>query len=88
MVLEISIAGGAYADIITAGGTFVTGAYTGADLDRLREPDRRTQCLERQLRRLHRQCGHSAASGQRAERAVEVAHGVGQQRGGRGCEDR
>ena len=29
MVLEISIAGGAYADIITAGGTFVTGAYTG-----------------------------------------------------------
>jgi hypothetical protein len=28
MVLEISIAGGAYADIITAGGVFVTGGYT------------------------------------------------------------
>ncbi len=30
MVLEISIAGGAFADIITAGGTFVSGGYTGA----------------------------------------------------------
>ena len=29
-VLEISINGGAYADIITAGGTFVSGAYNGA----------------------------------------------------------
>ena len=38
MVLEISIAGGACADIITAGGTFVTGAYTGADLHRLHSP--------------------------------------------------
>ncbi len=28
-VLEISIAGGAFADIITAGGTFVSGGYTG-----------------------------------------------------------
>lgn len=29
MVLEISINGGAFTDIITAGGTFVTGGYTG-----------------------------------------------------------
>ena len=30
MVLEISINGGAFADIIGAGGSFVSGAYTGA----------------------------------------------------------
>ena len=29
MVLEISIDGGAYQDIVTAGGSFVTGGYTG-----------------------------------------------------------
>src|SRR6185369_1053891 len=29
-VLEISINGGAFTDIVTAGGSFVTGGYTGA----------------------------------------------------------
>ncbi len=47
VVLEVSINGGAFADITTGGNAFITGGYTAVDLHLLRQPDCRTTGLER-----------------------------------------
>ena len=87
MVLEIAIAGGAFQDIITAGGSFVSGPYNGT-IDtgfaiRSREgrpgPATPAAILDD---------GEPAGGRQRAERAFQVAHDIRQQHPCSGCENR
>ncbi len=75
MVLEISIDGGAFQDILAAGGSFTAGGYNSTISTALPESARRTCRLDRQLRRLYHHDGEPAGRGQRAEHPVEVAHG-------------
>ena len=97
MVLEISINGGAFADILTAGGSFVTGGYTHTISTDLWQSDCRPHGLEWPLRwddgraNLHHNDGQPAGGSQWAEHPIEVARGHRQQRrrrGRAGCADR
>ena len=77
MVLEISINGGAYADIITAGGTFVTGGYTGPISTAFASPIGGRNAWNGNSGGYITSYGHPAACGQRPDDEVEVADGDG-----------
>ena len=79
MVLEISINGGAFSDIIAAGGTFVVGGYNATISTAFGNPIGGRHGLERSLGRvgrgasLHHDEGQSAGRRLRAAYSVEVA---------------
>ena len=86
MVLEISIAGGAYADILAAGGSFVTGGYTHTISTGFMSPIAGRMAWSGALwwddggADLHYDDGQPAGGRQWAEHPIEVARGHRQQR--------
>ena len=74
-VLEISIGGGAFTDIIAAGGSFVTGGYTGTISTSFSNPYRWSPGVERELRWLYHHHGEPAGGRCRTEYRLALAHG-------------
>ena len=87
-VLEISIGGGAFQDIIAAGGSFVTGGYTGTISCSFSESAGRTSGVGRHLSWLYHDNGEPAACRGRAEHRAALAHGQRHQRLGFGLAGR
>ncbi len=72
-VLEISVNGGAYQDILAAGGTFLENGYNGTINPDTEQPDRRASELDRYVERF---CHHDSSASfidQRTERAAQMA---------------
>ena len=86
-VLEISIGGGAFQDIVAAGGSFVTGGYTGTISSSF---SIRSAAVRRGVPppRLYHDDGEPAACRGRAECRAALAHGQRHQRHEFGLEDR
>jgi hypothetical protein len=76
-VLEIKIGGGAWTDILTAGGSFVSGGYKPRSAASLQQTRWRPAGLERQLRRVHHHAGQPAGGRLRPDHPVALALRVG-----------
>ena len=80
---------GAFTDIITAGGSFVTGGYNGDDIDLdLATPSPDVGGVERHIRWLYHDDGVLASRRYGPNSRVPLAHGQRQQRNSRGLADR
>ncbi len=74
-VLEISINGGAFQDIVTAGGSFTTGGYNGTISTQLQQSHRGPHGLDRQFDDVRRCVGEPAAGRRGPADRAALPHG-------------